>query len=79
MTFLKSALAGTAAAGLLLSQAAPAATVSGSRTGANIEQSEELGLPAASTPMFALLAVFLAIGVVLLVEGGDDDETPVSP
>ena len=79
MTILKSALAGTAAAGLLVSQAATAAPVSNSRSGAIVGQGEELGLPAASTPMFALLAVFLVVGTVLLIEGDNDDEAPVSP
>lgn len=78
MTILKSVLAGTAAAGLLVSQVATAAPISSTRTSANVGQGEELGLPAASTPMFALLAVFLVVGTVLLIEG-DDDETPVSP
>jgi len=80
MTILKRALLGAAAAGLLASQTASAAAVSNSRIGGNIGQSEELGgFAGASGPMLALFAVFLVVGVVLLVEDGDDDETPVSP
>jgi hypothetical protein len=76
MTFLKTALAAAAATGLLVSQAA-AAPVADTRAAAGIEQSEGLGgLSAGSAPMLAAFAVFLAVGIVLLVEDGDD---PVSP
>jgi hypothetical protein len=79
MTFLKTALTAVAATGLLVSQAA-AAPVADARSAAGIEQSEGLGgLSAGSAPLLAAFAVFLAVGIVLLVEDGDDDEDPVSP
>lgn len=80
MTILKRVLVGTAAAGLLASQTASAAAISDARAGSSVAQGEELGgFAGASAPMLALFAVFLVVGVVLLVEDGDDDEAPVSP
>ena len=79
MTILKRALVSAAAAGLLVSQTASAAAVSNSRAGSDVAQGEELGFAGASAPMLALFAVFLVVGVVLLVEDGDDDDRPVSP
>jgi hypothetical protein len=79
MTFLKTALTAVAATGLLVSQAAAAAPVADARSAAGIEQSEGLGgLAAGSAPLLAAFAVFLAVGIVLLVED-DDEEDPVSP
>ena len=80
MTIFKHALACAAAAGLMASQSASAATIVDARSASSVGASEELGgFAGASGPMLALFAVFLVVGVVLLVEDGDDDETPVSP
>lgn len=80
MSFLKTVLTAAVATTLLVSQAAAAAPVADTRSAAGIEQSEGLGgLSAGSAPMLAAFAVFLAVGIVLLVEDGDDDEDPVSP
>ncbi len=78
MTIFSRALAGVAAAGLLLSQAATAAPVADARAGAPIAQAEGLGGSSAATPAFAVLAVFIAVGLVLLLDN-DDDEKPLSP
>ena len=80
MTILKRALVSAAAAGLLVSQTASAAAVADARMGSNAGQGEELGgFAGASAPMLALFALFLVVGVVLLVEDGDDGDSPVSP
>jgi len=80
MTILKNALMAAAAAGLLVSQTAAAAPVAGTRAAGGMEESEGLGgLAAGSAPMLAVFAVFLAVGIFLLVEDGDDEEGPVSP
>ena len=80
MTILKRALVSAAAAGLLVSQTASAAAVSDARVASDAGQGEELGgFAGASAPMLALFALFLVVGVVLLVEDGDDDDSPVSP
>ena len=79
MTLFKSALAGAAASALLVSQAAAAPSVSAVRTGTPTGQAEELGgLPSAAAPALAVLAIFVLVGLGILVTG-DDDEEPVSP
>jgi hypothetical protein len=79
MTIFTRALAGVAAAGLMLSQSATAAPVADSRVGAPVAQAEGLGGSSAATPALAVLAIFIAVGLVLLLDSGDDDESPTSP
>lgn len=78
MTILKSAFAGVAAAGLLVSQVAVAAPA-GVRTGAMVDDSEGLGgMAPGSTPVIALLALMAIVAAVVVIDGDGDDE-PVSP
>ena len=79
MTQIKSAFAGLAAAGLLVSQVAVAAPVSGSRTGAAVDDSEGLGgMAPGSAPIVALLALMAVVAAIAVIDDGGDDE-PVSP
>lgn len=79
MTPFKSALAGFAAAGLLVSQVAVAAPVAGSRGGAAVGDSEGLGgMAPGSAPVVALLALMAVVAAIAVIDGGGDDE-PVSP
>ena len=81
MTLFKSALAGAAASALLVSQAAAAPSVSAVRTGTPTGQAEELGgLPSAAAPALTVLAIFVLVGLGILITGDDDDDDfPVSP
>ena len=72
MTFSKSALA-LAAATLLTAQSAAAVP----RAAAPVAESEELGESPAAMPFLAVFAVFLAVGLVILLT--DDDDSPESP
>ena len=79
MTIFKTALAGIAAAGLMVSQVAIAAPVAGSRGGAGIDESEGLsGMAAGSAPVIALLALMAVVAAVAVIDDGGDEE-PVSP
>ena len=75
MTFSKSALA-IAAAALLTAQSA-AASAAVPRAGAPVAESEDLGESPAAMPFLAAFAVFLVVGLVILLT--DDDDSPVSP
>lgn len=77
MTFLKSALAGAAIAGLLASQ--PAAAASAARLGSDVEGENLAGMPAGAGPVVAVLAVFFLAAAVALITDDDDDSEPVSP
>lgn len=80
MTPFKSALAGIAATGLLVSQVAVAAPVAGSRSGAPVGESEGLGgMAAGSAPVIALLALMAVVAAVAVIDDGGDDDEPVSP
>ena len=77
MTQIKSAFAGLAAAGLLVSQVAVAAPVSGIRTGAAVDDSEGLGgMAAGSAPVIALLALMAVVAAIAVIDDGGE---PVSP
>lgn len=79
MTQIKSAFAGLAVAGLLVSQVATAAPAAGSRSGAAVGESEGLGgLAPGSTPIVALLALMAVVAAIAVIDGGGNDE-PVSP
>lgn len=78
MTLLKSALAGAAMAGLLVSQ--PVAAASVGRAASPVGEGESLaGVPGTAAPVFAVLGVFFIAALVALVSDGDDDDEPVSP
>lgn len=79
MKLFKTALAGAAAA-LLSSQVAAAATPA-ARTGTPVGASEaQAEISKAAAPALAVLGIFLAVGLVMLITGDDDDdEAPVSP
>jgi hypothetical protein len=77
MHISKSALAFTAAAALMISQSA-AASAAPARAGSPVAESEELGESPSAAPFLAAFAVFLVVGLVLLLSD-DDDDSPVSP
>lgn len=76
MTRLTNLLAGLAAAGLLLSQ--PAAAASAGRTGASIDESEGLAGDRAAGPAIAVILFILLIAALPLFDD-DDDGIPSSP
>lgn len=78
MKLFKNALAGAAITGLLVSQ--PVAAAAASRTASSVGEGEDLaGLPAAATPVVAVLGIFFLVAAVALISDGDDDDEPVSP
>jgi len=77
MTFSKRALAVSAAAALAISQSAGASAAP--RAGAPIAESEALGVSGDAAPFLAAFAVFLVVGLVMLLTDDDDDDFPVSP
>ena len=78
MTIVTKALTGVAAAWLLVAQSAAAAPDAEPRIGSPVAEAEGLGGSSAATPALAVIAIFIAVGLVLLLEGGDD-ESPTSP
>jgi len=71
----KTVLASLAAAGLLLSQ--PATAASAVRAGSSTGDSEELaGMPSAAIP--AIIGI-LAVAIIAVVSASNDDNKPVSP
>jgi hypothetical protein len=76
MHISKSPIALAAAATLMISQST-AASAAPARERSPVAQSEELGDTPSAAPFLAAFAVFLVVGLVILLS--DDDDSPVSP